>query len=514
MPNFLKLLGLATWLTFTAAWPAASARGQTAGTVEIDVLDQTSEEPLTCRVRILDARGRPQRARGAILESGWNLLESPMVFRGRPGDYRYQVSRGPEYAAGHGEFTLDKGSLGNDVLRLPRHADLSAEGWVGGDLGCQLAPAQASRWLEAEGLAMTACLTESLAAHSNNPLLGGAQWVEDDSYWDQREGSGLVFHHWMPPAEVPPSVPSSRLLIMAKETPDTSASATGEMEAADALPVHIEIQKLWARDLPMWLASDRVDSIQLLGMHLRPEEEPAPTIRPLIEPDPGRFRGPRAAGQMVEALYWRVLESGLRIPPTAGSGFGKAPTHLGYNRVYAAVASDTRADWWRAVRQGRSFVSSGPLLRVLINEQPPGAIFAADVGQSVALDVALTLTVSDPVDYLDVIFNGRTLYQARLDEYAKQGGRIPRLSVDESGWLVVRVVTGIEDTYRIASTAPFYVEIDGQPRISRAACEFFQSWLEAAAEQIAGSQQAESALPFVQAARKFWERRLSAANAP
>ena len=41
--------------------------------------------------------------------------------------------------------------------------------------------------------------------------------------------------------------------------------------------------------------------------------------------------------------------------------------------------------------------------------------------------------------YLDVIFNEETIYQARLDEYAKEGGRIPSLPIKESGWLVVRV---------------------------------------------------------------------------
>ncbi len=51
----------------------------------------------------------------------------------------------------------------------------------------------------------------------------------------------------------------------------------------------------------------------------------------------------------------------------------------------------------------------------------------------------LELTVADPVEYVDVVFNGDALYHAPLDEYAKQGGKIPRLEVDRSGWLVVRV---------------------------------------------------------------------------
>ncbi|MEZ6133654.1 MAG: hypothetical protein R3C53_01970 [Pirellulaceae bacterium] len=118
------------------------------------------------------------------------------------------------------------------------------------------------------------------------------------------------------------------------------------------------------------------------------------------------------------------------------------------------------------------------------------------------------------MEYLDVIFNGETLYQARLDEYAKQGGRIPPLKIEESGWLVIRVVTERQHTYRIASTAPYYFEVAGQPRISRSAVEYFTRWLEKSAKQIEQGDNASqlSAAPFVQAAREFWQQRLTQAT--
>jgi hypothetical protein len=261
------------------------------------------------------------------------------------------------------------------------------------------------------------------------------------------------------------------------------------------------------------LASERIDSIQVLSDHISYDGTEMAAIETLVDPDPRRFRGPRRNGRLVEYFYWQVLETGLRIPPTAGSGFGKSPSPLGAHRVYAFLSSATSTSWWEAVRAGRTFVTSGPLLRTTLNGERPGYVFRAKPGTALEISVAMTLTVADPVEYLDIIFNGQTLYQARLDEYAKAGGRIPPLSVDESGWLVVRVVTERADTYRVATTAPYYVEI-GPPRISRKAVELFQTWLEKGVEQMASGEPALRAAsePYIQAARAFWNGRQAQAT--
>ncbi len=320
-----------------------------------------------------------------------------------------------------------------------------------------------------------------------------------------RTGSGLVLHHWMPPAEVPDWLPSSRLLVMAKQ------------EDSAQLPVHAEIQRLWARDVPIWLASGHVDSIQLLSEHLTHDGSKGVRFSLPLEPDPGRFRGPLAQARTLESIYWQVLEAGLRIPPSAGSGFGRGANPLGYNRVYVHANYPKRSAWWQALRDGRSFVTSGPLLRSTINGYYPGHLFQFE--NSMQLSVELTLTVADPVDYVDVVFNGKTLYQARLDEHARRGGRIPQLVVEESGWLVIRVITAREATYRIATTAPFYFESqspagEAENRISRSACEFFLRWLEHAEADIQeiGGKLAESSTVYLNAAKKYWQQKIEAAT--
>ncbi len=496
----------------------AQARGE----LTFQFCEQESAAPLITRVKILSSTGQPQRVRGALHQQGWNLFEGPLTYTGRIGDYTYQASHGPQFSAASGGFTLDLKSQGVDVIQLPRKVDLALEGWVGGDLLSQVDADESLRWLAAEDLTLTAIVVDHVTAVDQVPaqpapsaadqpeiLLTSsdpARWVHDRSYWDARGGSGLVLHHWLPPAEVPAELPSSRLLVLAK----------GAARRPPQLPVHAEIQNLCARDVPIWLASGKIDSVQLLGSHLTVDGQRASRIEPMIEPEPGRFRGPLRDGRLVEYVYWQMLECGLYLPPTAGSNFGKNASPLGYNRVYAYAPHPTPEAWWQAVCDGQSFVTNGPLLRATVNGEIPGKRFVLGEGSALELEIGLSLTVADPVEYLEVVFNGQTLYRARLDEYARAGGRIPPLSVKESGWLLVRVVTERDTTYRLATTAPFIVQVGERGRISGGAVAFFQAWLEKSAEQIAASspEASAAAAPYVTAARQFWKQRAEKATVP
>ncbi|GAB5403720.1 MAG: hypothetical protein Aurels2KO_19510 [Aureliella sp.] len=492
---------LVVWASFFAPTSAVAQSGR----YEADIRDEASGKPVEAIMQIIAPNGSPARAVGATYRAGWNLVDGTMKFRGRPGEYRFRILHGPEYSAASGGFTLDKGAEAVDIIDLPRHANLAEEGWYGGDTLCYVSAEKTQPWLRAVGLEMSASALDVQPASGSDsepqPDQPGA-WAEQGSYVDQRPFGGVTLHHWKPPAAVPDHVPAARLLVMAKQVESSS------------LPIHNSIQRLWARDVPVWLASGKVDSIVVLGDHL--SESKVPRIEPFFDPVPGRFIGKLGPGRMIEYLYWQVLETGLRIPPSAGSGYGQAGRMLGYNRVYANTASPTREGWWRALGEGRTFVTNGPLLRAEVNGRLPGTVFHASSGKPLEIHVTAKLTVADPVDYLDVVFNGKAIYQARLDEYARQGGKIPQLEVSESGWMVVRVVTSVGDTYRLASTAPFYVEFDQTPRISGKAVEMFRDWLEKAEEDVGARDPASKAAhgPYLAAARKFWDNRAASANAP
>ena len=89
------------------------------------------------------------------------------------------------------------------------------------------------------------------------------------------------------------------------------------------------------------------------------------------------------------------------------------------------------------------------------------------------------------------------------------------MSIDRSGWLVVRVISSVEDGYRMATTAPFYFEFNGQPRISKSAVDLFQRWLEHCEQSMDVSEKEHPATQAaLELARTFWANQLENVNAP
>ena len=164
-------------------------------------------------------------------------------------------------------------------------------------------------------------------------------------------------------------------------------------------------------------------------------------------------------------------------------------------------------------------ITNGPLIRTNVEGHLPGYVFQADAGQTIELLVALTLSTRDKIRYLDVIKNGRSEIEANLDEFKAAGGKLPPLKFKESGWFVVRAITENDKTYRYATTAPYYVEIGYQRRISRKSAQFFLDWTNKRAEEIAkvdsdaDPEAVQIARQAVEKAQTYWKAMLDKANA-
>jgi hypothetical protein len=232
--------------------------------------------------------------------------------------------------------------------------------------------------------------------------------------------------------------------------------------------------------------------------------------------DKSLYPDPHGNGLWSQAIYYHLLNCGLRLPPSAGSASGVLANPLGYNRLYVYCGQQLDYDqWWKGLRAGRVVVTNGPLLRPLVNGRPPGHVFQAAEGATVTLAIQLNLALRDKVDYLEVVRNGRVAHQVRLDQYAKANGRLPSLEFDQSGWMLVRAVANNRQTYRFASSGPYYVEIGGHPRISKRSAAFFLDWVRQRSAQIrlADSEQQEEVLKPHREAEAYWRQLLEAANA-
>ena len=225
---------------------------------------------------------------------------------------------------------------------------------------------------------------------------------------------------------------------------------------------------------------------------------------------------PYAVGRWSQDIYYHLLNCGFRIPPTATSGSGWLMNPVGYNRVYVYIDGEmTYERWWEALEFGRVVVTNGPLLRPSVHGHAPGHVFRADSMESVRLKIDLQLATRDPVEYLEVVKNGKVAHAVRLDDWAAAHGHLPDLEFAESGWFLVRAVTSDSKSYRVGSTGPYYVEIGGVSRVSKASAQFFLDWVYDRARNIdvQDRQKRREVLQYHRAARDFWQRLLDRADA-
>jgi hypothetical protein len=277
----------------------------------------------------------------------------------------------------------------------------------------------------------------------------------------------------------------------------------------------IDAGKPFGWDLPMLVAAGQIDSIEIAHSQFCRDGMIASAIGGKPPEAGSRSARPGADPNWSQQIYFRLLDCGLRIPPTAGSGSGESPNPVGYNRVYVHVDGGLSYDkWWQGLRAGQVFITNGPLMKPSVEGQLPGHVFQAEAGAKLELEIGLSLSTREPIHYLEIIKDGHVEHGVPFDTYAK-GGKLPKLTFDRSGWFLVRAVTDGHQTYRFAMTGPYYVEIGRQRRVSRSAVQFFLDWVYERARQIklADAAQRREVIQWHRQARDFWQDLLSKANA-
>jgi hypothetical protein len=213
-------------------------------------------------------------------------------------------------------------------------------------------------------------------------------------------------------------------------------------------------------------------------------------------------------------IYYALLNCGLKIAPTAGSASGAHPVPLGYSRVYVHLPHGFNYDGWlSALKAGRSFVTTGPMLLVTINGRHPGDVFT-EQSNELPLHVEGEVISSQPMERIEIVGNGEVRQQiAPKNEPIKNGfaTRIDaRLTCKSNGWLAVRCVARAVEAGGIpfAHTGPWHVRVAGpalKPR--RFEVEYFLQRVET---EIARNQPAltNEQLADYYRARDFWRAKL------
>ena len=346
-------------------------------------------------------------------------------------------------------------------------------------------------------------------SHLHEPsrnTLPGLLRVAVSWHGDEREGGALLFYRMQDPIDITKST---------RETP--SPMVYVEQARKQTPGVWIDIEKPFWWDVPVWLASGKMHSIGVANNHMW-RSQMLTNEAWGRERDIQRLPSPLGNGYWTQEIYYHILNTGIRIPPSAGSASGVLGNPLGYNRVYVHLEGEfSETVWWDGLAKGNCFVTNGPLLRVRANDRLPGAVFTAGGGEPLALKLDLQLTTLDRLRKLEVIQNGKVMQAIPCNGDRNQAHSLT-LTVNESGWFLIRGITENPKTFRFASTAPFYTEFGQEKgRISKSSSRFFLDWVNERIERVKAnitdkSQQAE-VLRSHESARKFWQERVRQSNA-
>src|SRR5713101_8246050 len=93
------------WLATLAVANSAISQ-DSAGTVKLTVVEKNSADLIPCRVHLKDRSGRPQRADRLPFWHDHFVCAGTAQLNLAPGQYTYEIQRGPEYTMAAGTITV------------------------------------------------------------------------------------------------------------------------------------------------------------------------------------------------------------------------------------------------------------------------------------------------------------------------------------------------------------------------------------------------------------------------
>lgn len=498
-------IALIVLLTLARSAPAVD------GQLLLSAVDKETGQPIAARLHLLNGNGKPVKMPGTAAWADHFEFDGQVLLKLPLGNYTFYMERGLEYLDMTGHFRIEHFADDSKQVELRRFCNMAKEGWWSGDLDLARPDKDLPLVMKAEDLHVAALTTFTNAKSQwTSRALPATKLLTTD---------GNRFYHLLGGEDATPGgllgyLSLSEPLELKPPTADSPLDRAAAARKQDGAWIDVRSASAW--DLPVWVAQGKVDSIEIADRQLLRDGSTPPALPGDRPRDKQQYPPPLGAGRWALKIYYHLLNCGLRIPPSAGSGSGVCSNPAGYNRIYVFCGEQfSYGAWWDGLRAGKVVITNGPMLRPMVDGHPPGHVFKAADGEKVELEIALTLSTRDKISYLEIVQDGRAIHQVRLDEFQKANGKLPHVVFEKSGWFLVRAVADTGKTFRFAMTAPYYVEIGETPKISRGSAQFFLDWIDERQKIVKPDDAAvrEAMLAEIRKARTYWEQVLSRANA-
>jgi hypothetical protein len=169
--------------------------------------------------------------------------------------------------------------------------------------------------------------------------------------------------------------------------------------------------------------------------------------------------------------WYRFLNCGYRLPVLGGTDKMSAEMPVGGIRTYARLEPDaapTFAAWSEAVRAGRTFATSGPLIELSVDGHEPGDVIALPAGGG-HLSAQVRARAAQPIiRSIELVMNGRVVAREEGAAGATELRLETAINVAAGAWIAARSLSDHEihsayNTSMAAHTSPVYVEVVDRP---------------------------------------------------
>jgi hypothetical protein len=438
-----------------------------AGTLSVEISNEAGQ-PVAARVYLTDFRDRPLFAPGTVEYNRCTRFACEFHFvppSGRfkinlpGGEYDLTIERGKEYLPIKATVDVPRSGLVTKNFQLRRWVNMAERGWYSADMHVHARLSDAPTLMEAEDLTLALPITRWR-------LPGGL--LQSDAGLEaclaRADEGGLVEmsrNRSFPCINEELESASSALLVssLGREPLPLLYPFAQFGHAAKARHALADSEKATALELPATAALGAVDLVGLANNHMWRSGCDLvhwgawPTFLPHSYPFTC-FGFARAGFD----IYYALLQMGFPLKLSAGSAYGVHPVPFGWSRIYVHVPGKfTPALWFDALKQGRSFVTTGPMLLLHADGLEPGE---QSLGEEFPLKVRIDIELLSrkPVADAEIVVNGSAQSVALKADAAQPYVHLAHttLVLTSTSWIAARYVHPDGPTVEVAHTSPIY----------------------------------------------------------
>jgi hypothetical protein len=460
----------------------------------VRIEDEDTGQGVAARVYLSDDAG-PVRPAGTTIkrdEHGNAFVHVDGGFEALvSGTVNLVATRGMEYEPVEVTFDAPASGRRSEEIRLKRWSHIATEGWRSGDVHVHLhyggeylfTPEDASLVQRAEDvhfMNMMVANQGSAFVHDRAYFQGRPHELSDSDHilrWGEEYRNDFYGHLCMYGITelVPPIYSGFRLSEHPHDLPANHAAGehchkvggtlsyahplfgSGDLDRVFSSPRTVE-----AKELPVDLALGVIDALDVMSY-------------PSVDLETSQ-------------LWYRLLNCGFHLPATAGTdtfmnfaGTGRFSNPPAGNRVFALIDGGfTTETWCQAVRQGRTFVTNGPMLSLTVDGHGVGAELRPSAGST--LEVRAEARSHVPIESLELIVNGEVVARSQPDSSGTRASLDYSLRAEESCWVALRALGPggrfVLGGDAFAHTSPVYVTV-ANLRVERPVdAAYFVEWID------------------------------------